>query len=135
MWGKIQKPQIGRSPAHSNEQLQCITKLIVASECSLTDKTCICTNAQLNKDITACVATSCSIRDSLATKKYSSDYCGVVPRDRTKIISIVGVTFGVLALITVGLRILSKLLRTGGQFGIDDYTIIVTMVALPWLYI
>lgn len=102
-----------------------------ASECSLTDKKCICTNTQLNHDITVCVSKSCSVVDSLATKKFSCDSCGVVPQDRTKVISVVGVTFGVLALITFGLRILSKVLRAGGQFGLDDYTITVAMVTIP----
>mgnify|MGYP001593840221 CR=1 FL=1 len=106
----------------------------MASDCSLTDKKCICTSAQLNKDITVCVASSCSIIDSLATKKFSSDYCGVVPQDRTKLVSVVGVTFLALALITFGLRILSKVLRAGGQFGMDDYTIMATMVGLPLPY-
>ncbi|OBT73679.1 hypothetical protein VF21_06164 [Pseudogymnoascus sp. 05NY08] len=127
----VELPPKGTPPPSCG--LTCITELIIASECSLTDTKCICTNAQLNKDITICVGTSCSIRDQLATKKYSNDYCGVVPQDRTKIVSIVGVTFGVLALITVGLRILSKVLRAGGQFGIDDYTIMVTMaITIPF---
>ncbi|KFY46047.1 hypothetical protein V495_02687 [Pseudogymnoascus sp. VKM F-4514 (FW-929)] len=114
--------------------LTCITELILSkTKCSLTDAKCICPNAQLNEDITVCVATSCSIRDQLATKKFSSDFCGVVPQDRTKLVSVVGVTFGALALITFGLRILSKCLRAGGQFGMDDYTIMVTMaITIPF---
>jgi hypothetical protein len=132
MWGKIFQPLIEDSPTYSNKQLTCITELILSkTKCSLTDAKCICPNAQLNEDITVCVATSCSIRDQLATKKFSSDFCGVVPQDRTKLVSVVGVTFGALALITFGLRILSKCLRAGGQFGMDDYTIMVTMVYIP----
>ncbi|KFY11808.1 hypothetical protein V492_04243 [Pseudogymnoascus sp. VKM F-4246] len=124
-------PPVGTPPPSCG--LQCITELILASECSLTDKSCICTSAQLNHDITVCVATSCGVRDQLATKKYTSDFCGVVPKDRTRLISVVGVTFGVLALITCGLRILSKFLRAGGQFGMDDYTIMAAMaITIPF---
>ncbi|KFY63854.1 hypothetical protein V496_03640 [Pseudogymnoascus sp. VKM F-4515 (FW-2607)] len=127
----LELPPIGTPPPSCG--LKCIAEFTKASECSPTDKKCICTNAQLNHDITVCVSKSCSVVDSLATKKFSSDSCGVVPQDRTKVISIVGVTFGVLALITFGLRILSKVLRAGGQFGLDDYTIMVAMaITVPF---
>lgn len=52
----------------------------------------------------------------------------MVPRDRTKLVSIVGVTFGVLAVVAFGFRIISKATRHGGTFGLDDYAMIVAVV-------
>lgn len=48
-------------------KLKCFATLVVPSSgCSLTEPTCICANAELARNITACVKTSCSIRDSLS---------------------------------------------------------------------
>ncbi|RFU32999.1 hypothetical protein B7463_g3331, partial [Scytalidium lignicola] len=63
----------------------------------------------------------------LATEKYSKDSCGVKPRDRTKLVSSVGITFGVLAVIAFCLRITSRFTRSGGSFGMDDYTMILAV--------
>lgn len=63
------------------------------------------------------------------------DTCGVKPRDRTKLVSVVGVTFGVLAVIAFGLRIISKRTGSGGAFGLDDYTLGIAVVCSPQYYI
>lgn len=71
----------------------------------------------------------------VATEKYSKDTCGVVPRDRTKLVSGVGVAFGILAVIAFSLRITSKMTRAGGTFGLDDYAMMVAIVGFfsSWL--
>ncbi|CZR68781.1 related to integral membrane protein PTH11 [Phialocephala subalpina] len=119
--------------------LLCIEEMTLKSTCDLTNTTCICTNAQLNQAITECVATNCTIRESLstflalshpaahiliitaaATEKYSKDACGAKPRDRTRAVSGVGVTFCALGLIVFGLRVVSKLNTPGSTLGVDD---------------
>jgi hypothetical protein len=66
-----------------------------------------------------------------AVEKYSKDQCGVIPRDRSKLVAIVGVTFGILAVIAFSLRIISKMTHHGGAFGLDDYIMVVAVVSFP----
>lgn len=56
------------------------------------------------------------------------DQCGTKPRDRRKLVSIVGVTFGALAVVAFLLRVWSKLVGSGGSFGLDDWAMTVTIV-------
>ncbi|KAH8805187.1 hypothetical protein F5884DRAFT_442227 [Xylogone sp. PMI_703] len=107
--------------------LLCIEESTLKSSCSLTNITCICTNAELTAVITECVSQNCTIREQLTTQKYSKDSCGVKGRNRSKLIRGVGVTFGVLAVIAFGLRILARLTRSGGTFGMDDYAMMVAI--------
>jgi len=61
--------------------------------------------------------------------------CGSPVRDNTKAVSVIGMVGGVLAMIAVTLRLISRLPNFGGgQFGFDDWFMILTMVcraALP----
>ena len=67
---------------------------------------------------------------ALATEKYSKDSCGVKPRDRTRKVAVIGLTFGALALIAYGLRIMSRINGSGGSFGMDDYVMTLAMVCI-----
>ncbi|EEH33714.2 hypothetical protein PAAG_04763 [Paracoccidioides lutzii Pb01] len=107
------------------------TKLAIAELCALTDIKCMdtCKNAALQAKIGPCVETTCSIRESLTTKRLSDLKCGRPIRDRTKLISITGVTGGGLALLAFALRMMARLpFFNGGQFGMDDVMIVLAMV-------
>ncbi|OCL08806.1 hypothetical protein AOQ84DRAFT_317837, partial [Glonium stellatum] len=104
-------------------------RLIPQSSCSFTDQGCICTNVDLNLKISECVEVGCTVKESLTTKNASESACGAPVRDRTKAVSVTGIVGGALALLAVSLRLLARRPGAGGgEFGLDDWTIIGTML-------
>ncbi|KAF7125862.1 hypothetical protein CNMCM5793_002155 [Aspergillus hiratsukae] len=89
--------------------LQCIVSTVPHSDCAITNQTC------------------CTIREALATKNVTSTACGAPIRDRTRVVSIAGVVGGVLAVLAFALRMMARLPCCGGQFGMDDLAMIVTV--------
>lgn len=65
----------------------------------------------------------------IATEKYSKDSCGVPGRDRSNLISGVGISFGVLAIVAFALRVTAKLTSPAGVFGADDYVMALALVS------
>jgi hypothetical protein len=66
---------------------------------------------------------------STATKNASQTACGAPVRDRTKAVLITGIVRGALALLLASLRLLARRPGAGGgEFGLDDWTIISAMV-------
>ncbi|CAJ2512717.1 Uu.00g008360.m01.CDS01 [Anthostomella pinea] len=89
--------------------LTCIITQTANSTCSSPlDQACVCTNTKLLGQITECVTASCGIRDQLATKKFSSDFCGVVGEDRRSLVYILAIVFGALGLLAFCLRCLAR---------------------------
>lgn len=64
----------------------------------------------------------------IATKNVTESACGAPIRDRTKLVSYVGVAGGILAFIAYALRMIARLRCCGGVFGMDDLTMTITMV-------
>ena len=56
--------------------------------------------------------------------------CEAPIRDRTKTVSYAGVAGGIIALIAFILRMIARLRCCGGTFGMDDWTMALTMVCL-----
>ncbi|KAF2838138.1 GMC oxidoreductase [Patellaria atrata CBS 101060] len=113
--------------------LGCIVESVPKSSCSLTNQTCICTNAPLTVMIGSCVKANCTIREALTTQNASATVCGAPIRDHTKLVSYPGVIGGVLALIAVILRLCARIPAGGGGFGLDDWTICVVMaITIPF---
>ncbi|KAG8164103.1 hypothetical protein KVR01_006021 [Diaporthe batatas] len=110
--------------------LKCIvTATAEHSNCSLTDVACICLNKELNLAAAACIAESCSVRDQLATQKYSKVTCGVESQDRTALIWIVGIVFGILGLIAFGLRVTARVfVGSHKSWGPDDWVMTIAVV-------
>ncbi|KAH6974276.1 hypothetical protein BKA56DRAFT_490607 [Ilyonectria sp. MPI-CAGE-AT-0026] len=83
----------------------------------------------------ACVATNCTVKESLTLVRVQNLACGVaVPSQQNKF-KINAVVACVLAEICVILRIFSKL-RIMGKLGMDDYCILVAGFAtIPYLYL
>lgn len=69
-----------------------------------------------------------------ATKNVTTSACGAPIRDRTKIVSYAGVVGGIIALLAFVLRMLARLSCCGGMFGVDDWTMVLTMVYNLLLY-
>ncbi|KAL1999071.1 hypothetical protein VTN02DRAFT_5106 [Thermoascus thermophilus] len=110
--------------------MNCLVKCIPESRCAPTDQVCICTDPDLTSKIRLCVETSCTIREALTTQNITETACGAPVRNRTKAVSVTGVVGGVVAFIVFCLRMISRLPCFGGQFGMDDWTMILTMTLL-----
>ncbi|KAH7408895.1 putative integral membrane protein [Cadophora sp. MPI-SDFR-AT-0126] len=109
--------------------LTCMSDLISSSGCLVTDQSCICSNRNLNENISICLMTKCTLRDSLTTKNISSTMCGEPIRTKPDIIGLVSLT--VVAFTAVLLRLLARAPTIGaGSIGMDDWTIFVAALLL-----
>ncbi|KAI0172174.1 hypothetical protein GGR52DRAFT_457642 [Hypoxylon sp. FL1284] len=116
---------------------KCIQTSAVNSDCAPTDTTCICTNDLLQAQITECVMATCSVRDQLATKKYSYESCGLQGEDRTGLVWIIAIVFGSLGFLAFVLRCVARLIGPH-DWGHDDTVMCVAvafMIALAALSI
>ncbi|KAJ0116653.1 hypothetical protein J7T55_009803 [Diaporthe amygdali] len=108
--------------------LVCLAKLVPTSGCSLTDTECLCTDVELNSQLSVCVLQGCNYEDALLTKNGSSTMCGVPVRDETATPTIVAaVGFGLATFVYI-LRICSALPANGRELGWDDWTITATLL-------
>ncbi|KAK9772830.1 putative Extracellular membrane protein CFEM domain-containing protein [Seiridium cardinale] len=110
--------------------LLCIEQEALSSACSLTDTTCICTNVPLNEAITACVQANCTIREQIAVERYSKYTCGAPSRDRTTLVWVIGLVFGILGLVGFGLRVVSRVLVGGLTWGPDDWAMTLAVACM-----
>ncbi|KKK16523.1 hypothetical protein ARAM_003075 [Aspergillus rambellii] len=110
--------------------LKCFAEVLPQSSCQVTDQVCMCTNQAFTEQIELCVASSCTIRQSLTTKNVTSTACGAPVRDRSTVITVAGLTGGGIALLAFLLRVLARLPCCGGQFGMDDWTMALTMCCM-----
>ncbi|KAL4861092.1 hypothetical protein BDV12DRAFT_208365 [Aspergillus spectabilis] len=104
--------------------LECFTQVLPKSSCAPIDQVCMCTDTDFTGQLETCVVTSCSIRQSL---KCQSTACGAPVRDHTKMVSIAGLVGGALAVLAFALRMVARLPCCGGQLGMDDLTMALTM--------
>ncbi|KAF2634256.1 hypothetical protein P280DRAFT_485620 [Massarina eburnea CBS 473.64] len=110
--------------------LTCIISGVSKSTCELSDFYCIARNKDLNTEITICVQSSCSIRESLTTKNFTESAFGAPQRDHTHLVSYLGVIGGSFAILAVILRVSARLPFLGGIWGWDDWAILVAMIPL-----
>ncbi|KAF2502651.1 hypothetical protein BU16DRAFT_554699 [Lophium mytilinum] len=108
--------------------IKCLVSAISVSSCAVTDVACIAHDQALELKVQGCVKEACTIKEALVTKNFTSSAFGAPIRDRTKDVSITGVTGGALALVVVGLRVIARLPCLGGQWGNDDWAILVAML-------
>ncbi|KAJ5291332.1 hypothetical protein N7478_000583 [Penicillium angulare] len=115
--------------------LNCIQEFVPKSECvTVTNQTCICTNADLNVQLNLCVSANCTLRESLndtATLNVTDTECGAPVRDETSI-SILVPAVGLCYLFFVALRLYTRLAITKLEMGWDDWaTILLACCAVP----
>ncbi|WQF77475.1 Putative extracellular membrane protein, CFEM [Colletotrichum destructivum] len=115
--------------------LQCIQQVTLATGlCSVTNATCVCTNVELNEQISLCVHVNCTIRESLnnleEVQAYSKHTCGVPSRDRTALVWVTGVVFLVLGLVAFLLRVMAKLCLGGQTWGADDWVMLLAVAMM-----
>ncbi|TVY83257.1 Satratoxin biosynthesis SC1 cluster protein [Lachnellula suecica] len=111
---------------NSEAQLICLVTAIEASSCAATNQTCICRDEALQVNATICIATSCTLKESLVIKNATETSCGVPVRSKTAMYNTISTTFGVLSGFVVLLRIASKFL-THAEWGWDDLAVGLTL--------
>ena len=61
----------------NQEQLRCMQTSFTKATCDPTDQACICTSEQFDEEVTLCVTSSCTVRESLSMYPWM-----LVPRDK-----------------------------------------------------
>ncbi|KAF3764025.1 hypothetical protein M406DRAFT_51480, partial [Cryphonectria parasitica EP155] len=107
----------------------CLVSAIEQSPCSITNQTCVCTNAPLQADVTVCVTQNCTVKESLVTKNATNTACGVPIRDRSQTYNITSITLGVISGFLILLRLGFKLLVTTTGLTLDDWFILLTILS------
>ncbi|KAH8688533.1 hypothetical protein BGZ61DRAFT_353966 [Ilyonectria robusta] len=111
--------------------INCLTISIDNSICSATNQTCICANEALQANLTACVAGTCTVKESLTTKNATMTFCSASIRHHSVNYAVVT---GVLAVIS-GLFIIQRFalkLYSRLDVGPDDwFTLICAFVSIP----
>ncbi|KAI9164052.1 Satratoxin biosynthesis SC18 cluster protein [Paramyrothecium foliicola] len=114
----------------------CLLTALTNSPCQMTNLTCMCTTDSFMDESTACVMTSCSVKEALTTKNTTLSACGVVPRDVSHEYAIMSNTLAAFIVISVFSRVGLKLWwRLGLQA--DDWIVAMTTLffTIPCLVI
>ncbi|EFQ32463.1 CFEM domain-containing protein [Colletotrichum graminicola M1.001] len=111
--------------------LKCIQQVTMATGlCPLTNTTCLCTDVQLNKQISLCVHSNCTVREVLQVQRYTKHECGAPSRDRTALVWIVGTVFLALGLLAFVLRVVSKIFLGSQTWGLEDWAILLAVAIM-----
>jgi hypothetical protein len=126
------------------EQLLCIEEQTLNSTCSLSDTACIYRNTELGTRTTERISQNYTIQEDLssppyfcishtlsnhiATERFTKNACGIIPRDRTKHVLVMGVLFNFLAVLIFCLLLTAKLTGPAGAFGVGDYVMAFVVV-------
>lgn len=108
--------------------LTCLGSAIANSTCAPTNQTCLCTNAPLQSEVTACVTASCTIKEALTTKNLTSTSCDAPVRGKGYVYSTLSTVMGSVTGAVVVLRFASKY-ATGSTFWFDDYFIATALLS------
>lgn len=108
---------------------KCLVETIPQSNCSLTDTACICSNKELQDNVSSCVLQNCSVRESLTTKNITATQCHQPVRNKGNFVSVTAYALGALSLLAYGLRIASRFSQSLNSFGWDDLFITLAVAA------
>ncbi|OQE17396.1 hypothetical protein PENFLA_c024G03936 [Penicillium flavigenum] len=100
--------------------IECMAIGIEDSPCTLTNTTCICADASLQVNLTACVQMTCTVKDSLTTANATSTMCHSPIRNKANVITITNSVFGVSAIVATFIRSL----EFRKHFGQEDIFVI-----------
>ncbi|KAJ6201682.1 hypothetical protein J3E72DRAFT_209193, partial [Bipolaris maydis] len=105
----------------------CTGKLIPASLCAGLDKSCICTNTQLQGMIEGCVRQTCTVKQGLTAKNISSTLCGAPASNIGSQVKVLNITlFSVTAAVALGRLVFKSF--SGTNSGWDDYAIVAALL-------
>ncbi|KAJ9138178.1 CFEM domain-containing protein [Pleurostoma richardsiae] len=109
--------------------LTCLVTAIGESPCAATNQTCICTNEDLQTDMTLCVTQNCTITQALFTKNVTNTVCGVPIRDRSAPYNVMNITLGTVSGVVVLIRLVFRALVSQVDLGLDDWFILITLLS------
>ncbi|KAK9424080.1 hypothetical protein SUNI508_03568 [Seiridium unicorne] len=109
--------------------LDCLVVGVSGSSCSLSNTTCVCTNAPLQQNITLCVTEKCTITQALFTKNVTETICQAPVRNKQQLSYVLTVTFGVISAASVLARLGFKILVQHMQPSLDDWFILITFLS------
>ncbi len=99
------------------------------SSCTPADAACLCTDKTFNDLATECIHASCSVRETLTSKKITSLMCGITPSRDNSLIPLYSVFIG-LAVVAVILRLMARAVMQA-YFWWDDLANMFAFVRLP----
>ncbi|KAL6234812.1 hypothetical protein BDW75DRAFT_230815 [Aspergillus navahoensis] len=105
--------------------LTCLISAVGNSTCSFSDLDCVCGDAQLNAQSTACVLGSCTVMESLTAKNMTYTLCGWPTSDDAHVFpvtNIVGIVVAILALFAASISGIGLKLKDTG-LGKDIWTV------------
>ncbi|KAF2762872.1 hypothetical protein EJ05DRAFT_530043 [Pseudovirgaria hyperparasitica] len=106
--------------------LKCTAAALSPETCpSLTDLSCVCSNAAFNANVSTCVMQSCTIPESLVAQNVSATLCGAPIRNRAPELVVITNIHIVLLAVFVVVRIFFKVFVARIPLGWDDWTVIV----------
>ncbi|KAK2016857.1 CFEM domain-containing protein [Colletotrichum eremochloae] len=103
---------------------------LTTGRCPLTNTTCLCTNVELNEQISLCVRYNCTVRETLQLERYAKHECGAPSRDRTALVWIIGIIFLGLGLFAFVLRVVSKIFMRSQTWGYDDWMMLLAVAIM-----
>lgn len=103
---------------------------IPSSSCAANNQACICANAALQSEITACVMANCTVKESLTAQNATATACDWPYRDQSPLLREISLPLLILATIFIAARVVARLPQLGGSIGSDDYVIIAAWVSL-----
>ncbi|KAH7327466.1 CFEM domain-containing protein [Rhexocercosporidium sp. MPI-PUGE-AT-0058] len=107
--------------------LTCLATGLETSACAPTNSTCVCLDVTLQEAVAVCVASTCTIKESLVAKNVTETICKIPIRDVSAGYFAINIIFGVLSVAVVLVRLVARFF-TQASFGLDDVFIFVTMI-------
>ncbi|KAH0004169.1 hypothetical protein KCU78_g13531, partial [Aureobasidium melanogenum] len=97
------------------------------SPCELTDLACIKANKPLQDELSVCVKSSCTIKQSLTAKAFLQTLLGAPRRNKEAVGTYTTLIVGSVAILAYILRVISRLPGWGSQWGLDDWALTLAM--------
>ncbi|KAK2057114.1 CFEM domain-containing protein [Colletotrichum caudatum] len=116
-------------------EIDCIFQEIHNSNCSITDKTCLCNNKAFAGFVQTCVIANCTVMDVLIARNRTYGLCGVPEDQNENPIACIQVALFIFTTLLIITRIAHKCMKIS-PWGWDDTTIMVAFaVFTPNAYV
>lgn len=109
----------------------CFVTAVGASNCAMSNQTCICHNEDISAQSTACVTKACTVRESLTSKNLTTTFCGIAPNVDHSYVPVL-MAFTAIAAVCVLLRVIARL-KAKVPVWWDDFIVAVSFVSRPLL--
>ncbi|RDW93381.1 CFEM domain-containing protein [Aspergillus mulundensis] len=106
----------------------CFAQALPASNCSVTDIDCLCSDDKLIADTRSCSLDACTIKESLLSQKALTTVCGWPVTEDKRVFPVILILGMVLAVIAVGMRVAVRV-RTK-TLGLDELMAVLSVAAI-----